>query len=82
MMNITVLCFGPTRDLLGGHEISVTLDEVATVDDLLTVLALRSPTVADLLPHCAVAVGEDMVARTHVLRADDEVALLPPVNGG
>lgn len=82
MMDITVQCFGQTRDYLGGNVISVTLDAVATVDDLMALLAQRSEALADLLPHCAVAVGEDMVPRTHALHANDEVALLPPVNGG
>lgn len=81
-MEITVQCFGQTRDYLGGKVIDVTLDDVATVDDLLALLSARNDDLAALLPHCAVAIGEDMVPRTHALRAGDDVALLPPVNGG
>lgn len=81
-MEITVQCFGQTRDYLGGKVIGVTLHDVATVDDLLALLAARDAGLAELLPHCAVAIGEDMVPRTHALHAGDEVALLPPVNGG
>jgi molybdopterin converting factor small subunit len=35
-----------------------------------------------LLPCCAIAVGDEIVARDYVLRAGDEVAVLPPVSGG
>lgn len=53
-----------------------------------TVAALRRqltdtwPSLADLLPRCAVAVNHEYATDDQVLNPADEVAIIPPVSGG
>lgn len=81
-MQIRVQCFGPARRLAGNEWVDVDLGEPATVADALAALAQRGDEFAALLKQCAVALGDDIVKRTHPLKAGDVVALLPPVAGG
>jgi molybdopterin converting factor small subunit len=81
-VEVRVQCFGPARRLAGDEWLSVQLGEPATVGELLNVLAQRGDDFAMLLRQCAVALGDEIVRRTHPLKAGDEIALLPPVAGG
>lgn len=75
--------FGPARDCVGG-ETSLKVDVAlpAAVDVVVTALAAVNAGLAELLPHCAIAVGDELVARDFVVQPGDEVAVLPPVSGG
>ena len=81
-MEVRVQCFGPARRLAGDEWIDVDLREPATVADALAMLAQRDDEFAALLKQCAIALGDEIVRRTHPLKAGDEIALLPPVAGG
>jgi len=81
-MDVLVQAFGPARDHLGAEKVVLTVPNDACVADVVGLLELRSNELAELLTHCAIAVGDEIVPRSHGLRADDEVALLPPVAGG
>ena len=81
-MELKVQCFGPSRDVFGGTMVRVEVDEGSSVAVLVAALSETSSEAAELLTHCAVAVGDEIVPRTHLLFAQDSVALLPPVNGG
>lgn len=81
-IEVRVQCFGPARRLAGDEWLSVQLGEPATVADALAALAQRGDEFAALLRQCAVALGDEIVRRTHPLAAGDEIALLPPVAGG
>jgi sulfur-carrier protein len=80
---VEVLVFGPARDCVGG-ESSIKVDVVlpAPVASLVAALAAANTGLAELLPHCAIAVGDELVARDFVVRDGDEIAVLPPVSGG
>lgn len=81
-MQIEVQCYGVTRRYTGAEVIAVTLAEPATVADALAELARAGEEFAALLRQCAVAIGDELVRRTHPLKPGDEIALLPPVAGG
>lgn len=81
-MEVLVQAFGPARDHLGSAKVVVTLPDGACVSEVVGVLEQRGSELAELLTHCAIAVGDEIVPRSHGLRADDEVAILPPVAGG
>jgi molybdopterin converting factor small subunit len=81
-VEVRVQCFGPARRLAGDEWLSVQLGEPATVGELLNVLAQRGDDFAMLLRQCAVALGDEIVRKTHPLKPGDAVALLPPVAGG
>jgi molybdopterin converting factor small subunit len=81
-VEVRVQCFGPAQRLAGDEWLSVQLREPATVADVLAALAERGDDFATLLRQCAVALGDEIVRRTHPLKTGDVVALLPPVAGG
>lgn len=80
MMQVHVLAFGVLKDSLGAEAIPVELKEGAAVADLLAQLAARWPGL--MLRGIAVSVNAEYAAASQVLRAGDEVGLLPPVSGG
>lgn len=81
-MQIAVQCYGVTRRHTGTDVLALTLAEPATVADALAALAQRGEELAQVLRQCAVALGDELVRRTHPLKDGDEIALLPPVAGG
>lgn len=74
--------FGPAKECAGGESVAVDVALPAAVDAVVAALAATSDALAELLPCCAIAVGDELVARDFVVRAGDEVAVLPPVSGG
>jgi molybdopterin synthase catalytic subunit len=84
MMQVRVLPFGVLKDWLGSSAATVELPEGATVAELLERLsaAQAAPQPAQLLRGIAVSVNDEFASATQVLRAGDEVGLLPPVSGG
>lgn len=81
-MAVEVLVFGPARDCVGGTSVVVDVALPAAVRDLVGALARANAGLRDLLPHCAIAVGDELVDADFVVQAGDEVAVLPPVSGG
>jgi molybdopterin converting factor subunit 1 len=81
-MIIHLRLFARARDLAGRDALTVELAEAATVADLRRKLASDYPALSGLLERSALAVANDFAEDSRVLRANDEVALLPPVSGG
>lgn len=82
MPQYTVRLFAGLREMIGAREITVDLPDGATADLLKGRIADMHPHVAPLLPTTACAVNEEYVDAAHILRAGDDVALIPPVSGG
>lgn len=76
---ITVLFFGLYREVGGARRIEMSVVPGSRVSDLLGSLERQ---LGPLGPPPAVAVNRVHVGLDHVLAAEDEVALLPPVAGG
>ncbi|MDP1795441.1 MAG: MoaD/ThiS family protein, partial [Acidimicrobiales bacterium] len=70
------------RQFLEIDDFMLIVDDGAPVSAALQELVMMSEELAELLPTCAIAVGDEMVQRTHVLQPGDELSVLPPVNGG
>ncbi|HUO25343.1 MAG TPA: molybdenum cofactor biosynthesis protein MoaE [Candidatus Aquilonibacter sp.] len=81
-MRIQVLFFGILKELTGKSDISLDLQEGATVHDVLARCAAEFPRVKETLPTLAAAVNQQYAASDTELHEEDEVALLPPVSGG
>lgn len=81
-MIIHLRLFARARDLAGRDALIVELADAATVADLRCKLASDYPALSGLLERSALAVANDFAEDSRVLRANDEVALLPPVSGG
>jgi MoaE-MoaD fusion protein len=81
-MKIGVLFFGVLKDMVGRSCDSVDLPEEARVREVLLHYARESPKFEAMVPVLAISVNQEYSGVDRVLRAGDEVALLPPVSGG
>ena len=80
-MQIDILAFGITKDIVGGSSLQFELQEGSTVKDLKQQLCERYPAMNDLT-SMLIAVDEEYGDETLVLTGREEVALIPPVSGG
>jgi len=82
-MVVQVRLFAVLRERVGADSLELSLGPEATVDDALASLRERPPLDALLaeLP-VVMAVNRDYAVGSTVLRAGDELALIPPVSGG
>ncbi len=81
-MEVTVRLFAVLREYAGAGELTLALDDGATVADAVAVLR-RGPLAG--LPEAApfvTAVEREYVEPGHPLHPGDELALVPPVSGG
>jgi molybdopterin converting factor subunit 1 len=80
-MEIRVLLFASYADAFGASNVAVTLRDGATVKELLE--KVREMAVGHALPPAPlIALNQEYAAPSDVVRASDEVALIPPVAGG
>ena len=82
LMRVRVLFFGMLRDLVGGAEEEIELPESASARDVITHYEATVPHLKDMLSCLALAVNQQYAKPDARLKANDEVALLPPVSGG
>src|SRR5690349_9279950 len=82
-MIVRIRLFAQLRERAGAQYIDAALPDGATVAEALAELAARPP-LGELLARLPVrmAVNRELAEPDTALRADDELALLPPVSGG
>jgi MoaD family protein len=81
-MKIHVQFYAQLQDLVGTRELDIDLAEGATVRDLLSEIYAQQPA---LRPHdksILVGVGVEFVDRNYELKPGEEIAIMPPVQGG
>ena len=77
----TVQLFASYADMFGSQKLEVPLESGATVGDLVTLI--RSFPGAESLPLSPrVAINRRFAHTDQLVRARDEIALIPPVAGG
>jgi len=81
-MRVRVLFFGMLKDLAGKSSDQLDLPDSASVADVLAHYQVQMPRLKDSLPSLAIAVNQQYSSSETKLKADDEIALLPPVSGG
>lgn len=81
-MKIHVQFFSRLRDLAGVQEIELEVPVATKAADLLEILYLRAPTLRDWDKSILVAAGVEFVKRDYVLKAADQISIMPPVQGG
>jgi molybdopterin converting factor subunit 1 len=81
-MQVRVLFFGVLRDLAGKSSDSLQLPDGGSVRDVLTLYEAEIPALKKHLSSIALAVNQQYASAETRLKANDEVALLPPVSGG
>lgn len=80
-MNITVLFFGITTDLVGEKSMSISLLENTSITGLKKILKTKFPALKNI-HEFAIAVNEDYAEDTLIIENGDVVAIIPPVSGG
>ncbi len=79
---VKVLFFSLLRDVVGGEEMEVAIAEGETVATFLEGLMERFPGLRAWESKILVAVDRGYADREAVLRDGQEVAVMPPVQGG
>jgi molybdopterin converting factor small subunit len=81
-MKVRVQCFAQLRDAAGFSEMELELPDNATTADLLATLYERAPDLRSWDKSILLGSGVEFVGRDHALRPDEEIAIMPPVQGG
>lgn len=81
-MNVRIMLFASLAEHLGTQELSVDLAPNATVGDAIDTLTRQHYKLSEFREKIATAVNYKYVKLNHLLRAGDELALIPPVSGG
>lgn len=80
-MKVTVLCFGITREILGGFSHEFELESDAKIKDLKDFLIEKYPSFRKL-SSLRIAVNEEYAEDHTEIKETDEIVLIPPVSGG
>ena len=81
-MKMRVQFFAQLRDLAGEQEIEVDLAPGSTVRDLLEKIYTQKPPLRAHDKTILIGAGVEFVGRDYTLRGDEEIAIMPPVQGG
>jgi molybdopterin converting factor small subunit len=81
-MNIHARFFAQLTDVMGTSALDVELADGATVAELLEKLYAQAPSLRQWDKTILVGAGVEFVGRDHVLRSNEEIAIMPPVQGG
>lgn len=85
-IQVNVLFFSVLRDLAGSDRITVPIevsdDAAATMGDLLATLYRAHPALEKWDNSLLLAVNAEFATRDTLLNEGDEIALMPPVQGG
>ena len=74
--------FSQLKDVVGAAEITLDLPDGTSVADLLARLYRDFPELAKWDRNLLVGAGLDFVARDYLIQPNDQIAIMPPVQGG
>jgi molybdopterin converting factor small subunit len=80
-MNLRLICYGITKDILGGFEKQIEVADGMTVGELKKELTWRFPDF-EKLKSLRIAINTEYADDQSILSTNDEVVLIPPVSGG
>ncbi|HKP05397.1 MAG TPA: MoaD/ThiS family protein [Chthoniobacterales bacterium] len=81
-MKVRVQFFSRLRDLAGTAAIELDVPERTTAAELLEMVYARSPALRNWDKSILVASGVEFVERDYVVQPNDEISIMPPVQGG
>jgi molybdopterin converting factor small subunit len=81
-MKIQVQFFAQLRDLAGAAGLDVDLAEGSTITEVLEQIYRQKPALRAHDKSALIGVGVDFVDRDYVVKPGEEIALMPPVQGG
>lgn len=80
-MNLKVLLFGISKDLLGTTSLVFSISPNTTVLEFKTQLQKEYPQLSEINSY-AIAINESYATNETVLKENDLIAIIPPVSGG
>jgi molybdopterin converting factor small subunit len=81
-MKIHVQFYAQLRDLVGMRELDLDVAEGATVRDLLKEIYAQQPALRSHDKSILIGAGVEFVDRNYELKPNEEIAIMPPVQGG
>jgi molybdopterin converting factor small subunit len=81
-MTVRVQFYAQLCDLVGTSELELELPDGAAVRDLLAQLYLKRPALGAHDNSILIGAGLEFVDRNYKLRPGEEIAIMPPVQGG
>ena len=80
-MNLKVLLFGISKDLLATTSLVFSISPNTTILEFKTQLQKEYPQLSEINSY-AIAINESYASNETVLKENDMVAIIPPVSGG
>jgi MoaD family protein len=81
-MKLHLQFFSHLKDIVGASSLDLELAEGATVSALLEDLYVRFPKLRAWDNSILIGAGVEFVERDYVIKKGDEIAIMPPVQGG
>lgn len=81
-MKVCVQFYAQLSDLIGMRHLDLELSKGATVRDLLDEIYARYPALRAHDKTILLGAGVEFVDRNYALKQGDEIAIMPPVQGG
>lgn len=81
-MKIRVQFYAQLRDLIGTGVLEVDISDGASVRELLDQIYAKQPALRSHDKSILIGAGLEFVDRNHKLKPDEEIAIMPPVQGG
>jgi molybdopterin synthase sulfur carrier subunit len=81
-MTLQVQFFSHLKEIAGTSALQCELSDGATVADLLEQLYARFPRLRAWDSSILIGAGVEFVGRDYLLQSGDEIAIMPPVQGG
>jgi molybdopterin converting factor small subunit len=81
-MKIHLQFYAQLRDLVGMRELDVDVPNGSTVHDLLEKIYAQQPVLRAHDKSILIGAGVEFVDRNYMLKLNEEIAIMPPVQGG
>jgi molybdopterin converting factor small subunit len=81
-MKVQALFYAQLRDLIGVHALAVELPQGATVRELLEQIYARHTALRRYDKSILIGAGLEFVDRNYKLNPGEQIAIMPPVQGG
>ncbi|NVK52902.1 MAG: MoaD/ThiS family protein [Flavobacteriaceae bacterium] len=80
-MNVQLLFFGITADLINTSSVTIELENSLLVKDFKELLLAKFPQLKNMQSY-AIAINEVYATNQDIVKENDVVAIIPPVSGG
>ena len=81
-MKVQLQFFSRLRDLVGTGAMELEVPERTSAAELLQMLYSKTPALRDWDKSILIAAGVEFVERDYRLKPEDEISIMPPVQGG